>query len=796
MYSMHKFLSLIIVLLGLTACQTKEVLKPVSDKEIKGDVVSTVPKEKQIEVSVDVPTNVEQFVVIDEFGRELPLEEDNKVVAEDKTQVMLVNKADDEVVYIGFVSKTSQSPTSRLSNCVEDNKVDETSTAKWIMTNISFPIVHAATGLTYDEYAGSTTAKRTMCDLFTDEDSENIKKIVKNQIKEAGNIARIAFDKTLETITSKITGGIFSDCFTVIDDLFLGEQILDGHPEQDKQNSLIQYNKSVVWNPYVVTEFTKYKPVGVIIKDAKKLDNGKWQLTISAYNSLPVALGLQIAKAGEVVRDDTPITYLKPHGDSYLEIMSRGVSCVGFVENMRDNAHLLYSSNALVSRDYKQHPNIVLELDETYNLIKFQTLYENPRVAVYTILSHLGGITSLVFRVDQLDKEIEKERAENSNQTNQNSDGNNGNQTNQNNDGNQNNADNNGRVKSTIDFLIDFILEDEQALAMLVDLEANAKDISSVIARLAKAWIDQNVQKLLNRLIESGLTKYKSENLGLKAYNLAVDITSQYSSVLRAFKAPKKISPVSIYLPNEESLKATALTPADKATDVPTSLTLSWNPPKYDGGNDLQYTVGLKIAGEERLQDLAIRITEREYKLTNLKPNTTYNWNILTVFKTDGETKASSNSKLYSFTTIAPDNNPPTAPTLTTPTTAATDIAPNTPLKWEASTDADSDPLTYTVLLGTTDPPTKVSSGLTTLSYTPTSQTNNTKYYWQITTSDGKTEVSSPVRSYTIVSVEAKLQWDQTFGGSAWDGAFSVIQTSDGGYALAGRTASKGRGQK
>jgi len=38
------------------------------------------------------------------------------------------------------------------------------------------------------------------------------------------------------------------------------------------------------------------------------------------------------------------------------------------------------------------------------------------------------------------------------------------------------------------------------------------------------------------------------------------------------------------------------------------------------------------------------------------------------------------------------------------------------------------------------------------------------------------------------------MEWNQTYGGTIWDQAYSLVETSDGGYALAGRTNSFGAG--
>jgi len=44
------------------------------------------------------------------------------------------------------------------------------------------------------------------------------------------------------------------------------------------------------------------------------------------------------------------------------------------------------------------------------------------------------------------------------------------------------------------------------------------------------------------------------------------------------------------------------------------------------------------------------------------------------------------------------------------------------------------------------------------------------------------------------LDIKGNVEWDETFGGSNYDEASSLIQTDDGGYAIAGGTSSKGEG--
>jgi len=73
-----------------------------------------------------------------------------------------------------------------------------------------------------------------------------------------------------------------------------------------------------------------------------------------------------------------------------------------------------------------------------------------------------------------------------------------------------------------------------------------------------------------------------------------------------------------------------------------------------------------------------------------------------------------------------------------------------------------------------------------------------------IQTSDGGYTIAGETESFGaggkdvyVVKLDANgnLQWTKTIGGKGWDAGFSLIQTSDGGYAIGGYTSSFGAGQ-
>jgi hypothetical protein len=81
--------------------------------------------------------------------------------------------------------------------------------------------------------------------------------------------------------------------------------------------------------------------------------------------------------------------------------------------------------------------------------------------------------------------------------------------------------------------------------------------------------------------------------------------------------------------------------------------------------------------------------------------------------------------------------------------------------------------------------------------------TNNNYAHSVVQTSDGGYALAGYADSYIaddpsfwLVKTDSagNLQWNQTYGGAKYDYAYSVVQTLDGGYALAGLTDSNGAG--
>ena len=129
-------------------------------------------------------------------------------------------------------------------------------------------------------------------------------------------------------------------------------------------------------------------------------------------------------------------------------------------------------------------------------------------------------------------------------------------------------------------------------------------------------------------------------------------------------------------------------------------------------------------------------------------------------------------------------NQPPKAFALTVPANNATNIEVNPVLSWQAAIDPDDDAVTYSVYLDkNTNPATLLKSGLTAVSFAPTTAlTNNTVYYWKVVATNGKgAKTESSVFKFTTlatapatVSLPVKVTYRNASG--------TVIQTNTTTY--------------
>jgi len=140
-------------------------------------------------------------------------------------------------------------------------------------------------------------------------------------------------------------------------------------------------------------------------------------------------------------------------------------------------------------------------------------------------------------------------------------------------------------------------------------------------------------------------------------------------------------------------------------------------------------------------------------------------------------------------------NLPPNTPSNPNPVDNATGVSIDVTLSWSCS-DPDGDSLTYDIYFGTSSSLSLVKSDHTSNTYDPGTLQYSTTYYWKIVAKDGRGEVTEgPVWRFTTMQESESdqapnIEWQKCLGGSNDDEAYSVQQTSDGGYIVAGSTRS------
>jgi len=194
-----------------------------------------------------------------------------------------------------------------------------------------------------------------------------------------------------------------------------------------------------------------------------------------------------------------------------------------------------------------------------------------------------------------------------------------------------------------------------------------------------------------------------------------------------------------------------AILPEDGATAQPVELTLQWSASDADG-DALEYSVWM-AKGDHSLELLEEGLTQPELALSNLDYDSEYRWQVSADDGQEMGARAVATSAVFRFSTSAPPNEPPAAPSNPQPANLAQGVSVDTTLSWNCS-DPDHDTLSYRVYLSTSSSNWPAPAQVTSTSYDPGTLAHATRYYWKVVADDGKASglratTSSAVWSFT-----------------------------------------------
>ena len=238
------------------------------------------------------------------------------------------------------------------------------------------------------------------------------------------------------------------------------------------------------------------------------------------------------------------------------------------------------------------------------------------------------------------------------------------------------------------------------------------------------------------------------------------------------------------------------LSPANNATAVPTSTSVSWG----ISSGATSYDVYL---GTSPQPPLATNTTSTSYTPGALSANTVYYWQVVAK-----NASGSTASAIWSFTT---QGLAPAAPTLVSPANGASGVTLTPTVNWNAASGATS----YDVHFGTASPP-PLATNTAGTSYTPGTLSAGTVYYWQVVAKNSSGSTASAIWSFTTqgsappapallspgngaagVSLTPTVNWSAATGATSYDVYFGTaspppLATNTAGTSYAPGTLNAG----
>ena len=166
--------------------------------------------------------------------------------------------------------------------------------------------------------------------------------------------------------------------------------------------------------------------------------------------------------------------------------------------------------------------------------------------------------------------------------------------------------------------------------------------------------------------------------------------------------------------------------PINHASGVSITANLGWMGGDPDAGDTVLYDVYFGTSTPP--SKIVSNQSGTFYVPGTMNYLTTYYWKIV-AWDNHG---ASASGPIWDFTTENEVNNPPYLPSDPFPANHATTVDIDVDLSWNGGDPDPSDTVTYDVFFGTTNPPPKVVSNQSGISYNPGTMNYQTTYYWKI----------------------------------------------------------------
>jgi len=205
--------------------------------------------------------------------------------------------------------------------------------------------------------------------------------------------------------------------------------------------------------------------------------------------------------------------------------------------------------------------------------------------------------------------------------------------------------------------------------------------------------------------------------------------------------------PTSNHPPNTPSSPS----PANGASGVSTSVTLSWFGGDPDAGDTVTYDVFLEANDNTPDTLVCNDVGTATCNPGALNASSLYYWKVVA----SDDKGAPTTGPTWSFTTATGGNNPPNTPNTPSPANGASGVSTTKTLSWAGSDPDAGDTVTYDVYLEANDntPDTLVCNDVSATTCNPGTLDAGSPYYWQVVATDNHSvSTPGPVWNFTTKS--------------------------------------------